>query len=190
MALKEAFLTDEPLEKSLGMAWSSDLEKLWISALDHKMSLMVVNEDSGEIMGLRVIRITKKNEHVDPSEFTDEDVLKLLGIFEYSEKFDFFSHYETTEIFEFFGLGVVPKYRRQGLGTILMETGVKFLQNLGIRPSYIKGSASSNFSRRIYEKCKFDPLHEFPIEEYKVDGKVVFDNTGEHKTFAIFGKSL
>lgn len=166
------------------------MEKLWLSALDHKMSLMVVNEDSGEIMGLRVIRVTNKDDHVDASEFKDEDVRKLLGIFEYSEKFDFFSHYGIAEVFEFFGLGVVPKYRRQGLGTILMETGVKFLQNLGTGPSFIKGSASSNFSRRIYEKCKFDHLYEFPIEEYKVDGKVVFDNTGEHKTFTIFGKSL
>ncbi|XP_045198004.2 arylalkylamine N-acetyltransferase 1-like [Mercenaria mercenaria] len=189
-ALKECFLTDEPLEKSLEMSWSSDVEDLWLSALRYRMSLMVVNENNGDIMGMRVIRVTKQSDHFNIDEIKDEKVRKIVDFFEYSsENFNFFAKYSISEMFEFFGLGVMPKYRRHGLGTLLVETGVKFLCNLQ-KPCYIKGSASSNYSKKIFEKCGFEMLAEFQFEDYKVDGKVVFDSTGEHKSLKVYGKCL
>ncbi|XP_045211609.2 uncharacterized protein LOC123563092 [Mercenaria mercenaria] len=187
-ALKQCILTDEPLAKSLELTWSPDVEDYYVSTLKQRMSLMVVNEKNGDIMGLRLIRTGIKSDHFD--NLTDEKVKKILGFIQFSSKdFEYFAKPGTSEAFGFNGLGVLPKYRRQGLGTLLTETGVKFLGNL-LKPCYIKGSATSNFSKRIFEKCGFETLAEFPYEDYKVDEKVVLDKMGENKSMKVYGKCI
>ncbi|XP_045198016.2 uncharacterized protein LOC123552420 [Mercenaria mercenaria] len=117
-AVEECFLTDEPLGKSMEMSWSSDAENLWLSALRYRMSLMAVNEKNGDIVGFRVIRVTKQSDHFNNDEIKDENVRKIVDLLEYSSKnFNFFANYDISEMFEFFGLGVIPEYRRHGLGT-------------------------------------------------------------------------
>ncbi|XP_053380305.1 uncharacterized protein LOC128548827 [Mercenaria mercenaria] len=189
--LKECFIDNEPLEKSLQMQWSSDMEDVWLNALKYNLSLMLVDKESEEIIGVRVIRVTRKSDYFEKNKYKDERVIKLLNFFDFTtDKCDFFSKFGVTEIFEFFGLGVVRKYRRRGFGKLLMETGVKFLDSLGIKPCYIRGSASSNFSKTIFEKCGFESVAEFSYEDYKVNGSVIFDNTGEHKSMTVYAKSL
>ena len=62
-----------------------------------------------------------------------------------------------------------------------------FLGNMGINPYFIKGEGTSNFSKKIYEKCGFETIMDYPFDEYVKDGHVVFDNTGEHKSMRVYG---
>jgi GNAT superfamily N-acetyltransferase len=162
------------------------VEEMWMSALTSKLSLMIVDENTKKIIGMRAIRVTKKSDHTDVSLIKDESVKKLLEFFEFtSEHSNVFEKYGITEYFEFFGLAVLPEYRQRGIGTVLMQAGVSFLGHLK-RPSYLKGSCSSNFSKKIYDKFDFEAVGDYAFEDYKVDGKVVFDNTGEHKSMKLY----
>ena len=155
------------------------------------MSILLVNKENGEVIGVRVIRVTRKSDQFEKDKFTDEQVVKLLDFFDHTtENFDIFNKFSVSEIFEFFGLGVVAKYRRRGYGTLLMQAGVKFLNNLEIKPCFIRGSASSNFAKKIFEKCEFETMVDFKYSDYKVNDHVVFDNTGEHKSMTVFCKCL
>jgi hypothetical protein len=49
---------------------------------------------------------------------------------------------------------------------------------------------SSNYSQRIYEKFNFETIHTFKYDEYKIDGEVVFKNTGEHKAMKVISSLL
>ncbi|XP_060602385.1 uncharacterized protein LOC132755523 [Ruditapes philippinarum] len=189
--LRDCFINDEPLEKSLQLQWSSEMAGVWLNALQHNMSILLVNNENNEIIGVRVIRVTRKTDQFEKDKCKDEQVLKLLNFFDYTtDTFDFFRKYNVSEIFEFFGLGVVSKYRRRGYGTLLMEAGVKLINNLEIKPCFIRGSASSNFAKTIFEKCEFETVADFPYCDYNVEDCIVFDDTGEHKSMTVYSKCL
>ena len=60
----------------------------------------------------------------------------------------------------FSGLGTNDKYRRRHLATRMLNTGIAFAKHLGIDPIYIKGEASNNYSKKVYENSGFEILHE------------------------------
>lgn len=189
--LKECFTDDEPLCKSVGMQWNKDFEAVWNNTFSYNLSVILVNENNGDIMGVRAIRVTTKGEQFDESNIQDGNVKKLLSYFAYaSEKTNVYEMYDLEEIFEFFGLGVAKQYRQRGIGAFLVDFAVKFIHNLGVKPCFIKSGASSNYSKKIFEKCGFEFLAEFPFDSYKVNGEVVFNNTGEHKSMNIYKKTF
>ncbi|XP_060602475.1 uncharacterized protein LOC132755600 isoform X1 [Ruditapes philippinarum] len=183
---KECFINDEPTGKSIGLEWSDELENFWLSTFKANLSIVLIKEDDGDIIGFRATKLIKKEAKIDISTIKDE---KLKTIVEFMSKgvTEFFDKYGIKEAFHFLGLGVAKKYRRRGLGTILMQTAIIFLGHLGISPYFVKGEGTSNFSKRIYENCGFDIVEDFPYEQYKKNDKVVFDNTGEHKSMRIYG---
>ncbi|XP_045211598.1 uncharacterized protein LOC123563083 [Mercenaria mercenaria] len=183
---KECFVYDEPLGKSIGIQWSDEFESLWLHTFEANLSIILVNEDNGEIMGMRATKLIKKGDHFDLDSLKDEKLRRIIEFMSYGVT-EFFNKYGIEEAFHFLGLGVAKKYRRRGLGKFLMQTAVKFLGNLGINPYYIKGEGTSNFSKKIYENCHFDIVMEYPFDEYKKDGNVVFDNTAEHKSMKVYG---
>jgi hypothetical protein len=44
----------------------------------------------------------------------------------------------------------------------------------------IKGEGTSNYSQRIFEKFDFEAIHTMKYDEYKIDGEIVFKNTGDN----------
>ncbi|XP_045206593.2 uncharacterized protein LOC123558797 [Mercenaria mercenaria] len=186
---KTCFIEDEPLVKSIGLHWSDDFESFWLNTFKANMSFILINKDNGEVIGLKATEFIKKEEKDNLKDFTDaklREIVELLGLGDR----DYFDKYKTEEAFHFLGIGVAKEYRRCGIGTFLVRVALKFLENLGISTYYIKCEASSNYSQRILEKCGFDTIKEVPYKDYKKYGKVVFDNTGEHKSMKIYGKCL
>ena len=70
-----------------------------------------------------------------------------------------------------------------------MRAAVYFIFNLGLGHVAIKAGGSSNFSKRVFEKLGFEKLSEIVYSEFKIDGKVVIKNTGEHKSEIRYGMS-
>jgi ribosomal protein S18 acetylase RimI-like enzyme len=189
--VKECFVDDEPLGKSIGLQWTKDLEEVWKDTLSHNLSVILVNEDNGDIMGFRAIRVTSKGEHWDDNAFQDDNLKKLFSFFAYSSNsFNVFERFGLEEVFEFFGLGVAKKYRQRGIGAFMIEFAVKFVHNLGVNPCFIKSTATSNFSKKIFENAGFEFLAEFPYDTYRVNGEIVFNNTGEHKSMKMYKRSF
>ena len=189
--LAEHNFPDEPTCKSIGLVWDEDANTVMMEALHQNMSIALVSDKTDEIIGLRIIHIGKRGEKLNVAKFHSEPVTKLLACLEYKDNcFDIYSHYNVEEAFQLFGLSIHREHRRKGLGLKLMQAALVFLSSLEIGPVVVKGDCSSNFSKRIYEKLDFELFGEIMFEDYKVDGKIVFANTGEHKSLKVYGKKI
>ncbi|XP_052817474.1 arylalkylamine N-acetyltransferase 1-like [Mya arenaria] len=178
---------DEPLGKSLNLQWSKERESSWRRTFDEGLSLMLLDSNNGEAIGIRIIKQDVKNKEIDPSKIQNDALRKIhTFIHQEVEKSRFYEKYGVEESFHFLGLAVSEKYQKKGHGKYLLEVGVEFVKNLGICP-YIHGEGSSAYSQKIYEKIGFETLKEVAFEDYKVNGEIVFKNTGVHKTFKVYG---
>jgi hypothetical protein len=52
----------------------------------------------------------------------------------------------------------------------------------------IKGEGTSNYSQRIFEKFDFEAIHTMKYDEYKIDGEIVFKNTGDNESTKCYVK--
>ena len=77
----------------------------------------------------------------------------------------------------------------KGIGLELMQAALFFISGLNIGPYVVRGNCT-NYSKRIYEKCDFDTLGEIKFADYRENGEVVVKDTGEHKSFKMFGKII
>jgi hypothetical protein len=68
----------------------------------------------------------------------------------------------------------------QAIISPVLSAGLMFCKEIGFDTVCIKGEGTSNYSQRIYEKFNFETIHTFKYDEYKINGEVVFKNTGEH----------
>ena len=88
------------------------------------------------------------------------------------------------------GFVVHKDYRHRGIGEKLMRAALYFIRNLNLGGVVIKAGGSSNYSKRVFEKLGFEKLSELTYAEFKMDGKVVIVNTGEHKSEIRYGLYL
>ena len=182
---------DEPLCISFGLTMSKELKEIILGTIKQNMSIALISSKTNEIVGLRVIRLAKKENKFNPDDFRSTAVRNMLHFFEYINKTsDVFQYYDVDEIFEFFGLSVHRDHRRKGIGLRLMKAAIVFLSSMNIGPAVMKGSCSSNFSKRIYEKLDFEQLLEIKYDDYKVDGETVINNTGQHKSVKMYAKTI
>jgi GNAT superfamily N-acetyltransferase len=182
-------IRDETLCKSLGVQWGAATQTLFSPAVESGMSLMAVTADTDEIMGLRLCHLIKVgDEPADNATLQgDEAFAAMLDYYLYQMKpVNFFDIYNTKEVFHFFGLTVERKYRRKGLGKFLLTAGVALGKELGFR--VVSGEASANYSIKIYQDMGFEELHSVNYADYTVNGVVVVQNTGEHKSCKVFAK--
>lgn len=105
-------------------------------------------------------------------------------------KADFFGHFGVDEAFHFLAMAVNDKYQRQGLAGKIFKVAVNMIRYIGHAPTYIKGEASSNYSKKIYAKHGFKELFQNPFDSYKIDGKCVICNTGEHTSMNFYGLKI
>lgn len=186
---KQCFIDDEPIVKSIGLEWSDEFESMWLETFMTGLSILLLNDESGKAIGFRAIRLLKKSDKLDIETFRDDKVKKVVRFVTLGTD-DFFAKYGTEQAIHFFGLGVAKEYRRRGIGTFLVRFAMKFIENLGINPYYIKSEGTSNFSKKSFEKCGFDTIAHYPYDEFMENGKVVFDNTGEHKSMKVYGMCI
>lgn len=179
------FMPDETICKAFGVVWNPFSEQKFLAVLKLNLSIMAVSEDTNEVMGIRTCRVTKKNDVNDFSDVTYENVKDLWTFLCHRDnEMDLFNRFNLTEIFHFVNLGVHRKYRRRGLGYILLSAGVALAKELGFKA--VKGEGTSNFSQRIYEKRGFETVLEIPYNQYKYKDGYLGERTGEHTSTKIY----
>ena len=183
-----SFTKDEPVNVGVGLEWPEELENAWMTSFRYQVSFMVVNKINKEVMGIRITRIEKRDENKKIEQIKDPAFEKYVRFMNYADhKVNFFDKYPEKECFYFFGLGVDEKYRNQGLAEKMMKLALRFLSNLGVNNIAIKGEGSSNFSKRVYEKCGFETLYDLPFTEYKLEDIQVVQYEGIHKSMKGYG---
>lgn len=181
------FVPDEPLSAAFGVVWSPDFEKLVLSDLKKNLSVMAVSDDTNEIMGIRVCGLRTKTDSTSLDHMEDEPLRSLFTFLAHKDgEIDFFNKFDVSEQFHFLSLAVHAKYRRRGLGSILLGTCVALAKELGFK--VIKGEGTSNFSQRIYEKYGFETVCILPYDQYKYKDKFVSEGTGIHTCTKIYVK--
>ncbi|XP_052819151.1 uncharacterized protein LOC128245003 isoform X2 [Mya arenaria] len=185
---RKFFMTGEPINKAVGMEWTDELRGLWLSSFRLHFSLAAVNEADGDIMAIRTTRITKKTDFVDPEQIQTSGLKRLFVYCNYcDQKADFFNYFGVEEAFHFYGLACADKYKNQGLASKLFKAAVDMIRYLDIPGVHIKGEATSNYSKMIYDHAGFKELFDQPFETFIVDGEVVVPNTGIHKSMKVYG---
>ena len=179
------FVPDEPLSVAFDVVWCPDFEKLVLANLKENLSVMAVSDDTNEVMGIRVCGVRKKTDSDNLAEIENEPLRSLFEFLSHkNEEIDFFNKYGVSEQFHFLSLAVNAKYRRRGLGNILLGTCVALAKELGFKA--IKGEGTSNFSQRIYEKQGFETVFVLPYDQYKYKDKYVSEGTGIHTCTKIY----
>ncbi|XP_060595211.1 uncharacterized protein LOC132749475 [Ruditapes philippinarum] len=188
---REYFMTDEPMNKGLGMKWTDELEQFWTNSFDLNLSLMFLNEKDGEPIAFRTTRIARYDDTNDIDSIQDQPLKEMVRFLDYCDKeAEFFGHFNTKEAFHFLGLGVAPNYRHRGYATKIFNTAIDMIRNFGIDPVYLKVEGSSNFSKKIFEKAGCEILYEKFFDDWVVDGEKPYKDTGIHKSMKNYGMEL
>ena len=190
--MKDNFVPHEPLVQLFGVQWDKDAENYWNAVFDQGMSLILTSKENGDIIAARGIEIIKKTDSIDTAGISDERLRNLLDYLNYCDQHaKFFEHYGAEEAVHFAGLGVSQAYRRRGIATQLLTDAVNLVKNLDLKCVYIKGEASSDYSKKIYDKLDFDVLYEQIYEDYNdVNGKHLMLNKTKHKSNKVYGKRI
>ena len=64
------------------------------------------------------------------------------------------------------------------------------VKNFELGPILLRVEATSNFSKKIFEKLEFDNLAEVIYDNYKENGEVVFKNMGDNRSVILYAKLL
>ena len=180
---------DDPL----CMIMDEETREMFRDVFEHNLSLALVSTSTREIIGLRVIKIGRKDySPIDFEKIQSEGTRKLFEFDTYKDEyFDVFAHYSVEEAFEFYGLSVHIDYRRKGIGLKLMKAALLFISSMGTGPVLVKGDCDSNYSKCIYERLGFDCLAELTFDDYnKAKGENIIIDTGKHKSFKMYGKII
>ncbi|WAR12837.1 hypothetical protein MAR_027017 [Mya arenaria] len=142
---------------------------------------MLIEKDTGEPIGIRTNRFTWDGEVFDPTLIKQDAVrYTVLLCIRGTERVDFFKRYGTTQAFHFFGLATAHAHMRKGVT-------LDMIRNLGIGTVFAKGEATSKCSQKIYKEFGFEELFNQPYATFEVDGKFIFQDTGKHKSFKVYG---
>ena len=179
------FMPDETICGAFGVVWNPFSEKKILSVLKHNLSIMAVSDDTNEVMGIRTCRVIKQSDKSDLSDVTYENVKAMWTFLGHKdEEIDLFSRVGVSEMFHFVTLGVHKKYRRRGLGSILLGAGIALAKEVGFKA--IRGEGTSSFSQRIYDKHGFETVIEIPYNQYRYQDGYLGERTGEHTSTKIY----
>ncbi|CAC5384626.1 unnamed protein product [Mytilus coruscus] len=189
--IREHFHPDETLAKSLGYDADEEFDQLVTSAHKDNLSLLLISDKTDEIIACRTIILAHRVESFDFSKLKNDKLVKLLKFLNHkNEEMDVYKRFNIDTCINFVFLGTHKEHRQQGIAFKIFQAALQFSKELGINPVCIKGEGSGVYSQRIYEKSGFETLHTFKYDEYKVDGDIVFKDTGIHKSTKVYVKQL
>ncbi|XP_053381170.1 uncharacterized protein LOC123552437 [Mercenaria mercenaria] len=184
----EHFITHEPSHVALGVPWNQEVEKFWLKTLQLNLSLMFLNDETGEPMAFQIIDIAQLDDKIELGAIQTPAYKELIRYCVYcDEQSDFFEHFGITETFHLLGLAVADKYKRRGIATQMVNAAIEMIRNFRSGPVCVKVEGSSIFSQKIFEKSNFEILFELPFATWEVDGQFPIQNTGIHKTVKAYG---
>ena len=175
------------------MNMDEETREIFQEVFQHNLSLALVSSSTREIIGLRVIKLGGKEDFsADFKKIKSEGTRKLFEFDTFKDEyFDVLAHYDVQEAFEFYGLAVHKDFRRKGIGLKLMQAALLFISSMDLGSVLVKGDCDSYYSQCIYERLGFECLAEFMFDDYnKVKGDTVIVDTGEHKSFKMYGKII
>ena len=162
---------------------------IFLFQIKQNVSLILISDTTGQIVAARVSNIGRKDKTFDPDTIPNEGLRKIFGLLGVLYSLcDAYEHYKVDEYFGFVALGVHKNYRRKGIGLKLQTAAVNLVKNFEMGPIVLKGEGTSNFSKKIYEKLRFDILAEIMYDNHKENGDVVFKNMGDNKSIKLYGK--
>lgn len=157
--------------------------------LSQNVSVLLISNTTDEIIACRTMAIAKRNEAAEKTENMKWEKIMDFLCHRYHEM-DVFKRFNVDTAVAFIALATHRDHRAQGIASKLMQATILFCKELGLSPVCIKGEGTSNYSQRIYEKFDFETIHTMKYDEYKIDGEVVFKNTGDIESTKCYVKQL
>ena len=186
---RDMFVPDEPVMRSISFDFDEEFKGYVASGLKQNLSIALISDATGEIVGVRLMNILNKNVTFDTANLKSEKFKLIADFILYLRSLaDVFEHYSVEDVIRFSAISVHRDFRCKGIGSKLMKAAISYVGNLGLGPVVVTGEGSSNYAKRIYEKCGFDSLAEVVFADYKADGHVVFQGLEEHKLERLYGK--
>jgi len=133
----------------------------------NKLSFVALDKATGDLAGLRVATIVKKDHPEPPPTFKhkiNQDMFN--GLDELDAQCGIWEKYPHLDKYaDFFGISVDPKYRQQGLCTELYKRAILWSKSRGL--SIAKVSFSSPYSRKAGKKHGFRELGRMQCIDFK-----------------------
>ncbi|KAL4218870.1 hypothetical protein ACF0H5_021458 [Mactra antiquata] len=159
-----------------------------MSSVKFNLSLIFIDKETRDIIAMRIIRIASKDDVLDLDSFKSQSIKDMFAYLACLNKHgDFFGHYGVSEAFHFFGLAVNEKYGQRGYAEKICRAAINMIRHFGIDQVYIKGEASSNYSKKVYPKVGFEELGEVRYDTFEIDGRKPIQNTGIHESMKVYG---
>ena len=189
--MKEHFHPDETLCKSIGQTVDDELSNILMKNLSENLSVLLISNTTDEIIACRTMAIAKRNEAADGSKTENIKWVKIMDFLRHRyHEMDVFKRFNVDTAVAFIALATHRDHRAQGIASKLMQATLLFCKELGLSPVCIKGEGTSNYSQRIFEKFDFEAIHTMKYDEYKIDGEIVFKNTGDNESTKCYVKQL
>lgn len=191
--LSQHFYPDEILCKSIGLVIEEGMKKLLVERYKGNMSLLLISDVTHEVIGARTITVESIQEHTTGVVSTiQHEMVRTIHTFlsHKNTEMDVFKRFGVDHAVHFLNIAIRHDYRKQGLASKLMKAALLFVKDIGLDPVCITGEGTSNYSQSIYDKLQFEMLHSVMYEDYKVNGDVVFKDTGVNKSCKFYAIQL
>lgn len=141
---------------------------------------MAVDTANGnKIVGVRAHRVQRRDEQVEENNHEEGDpCAPLLQLVDFAfQRYNPWTKLGIEKLLYFKFLSVHRDYRGRGVSAKMMEFTFDFMRRERIPVAYVL--ASSAFSQAVFRKAGFQLVDEMRYEDYKVDGKRVFQPKDE-----------
>lgn len=187
--IREHFIPDEPMSKSVNLHWDAEMEELTLGSLEQNLTVAMVSSASGEIIGGQVVTVEDRSNNFDKTKWKSKALVQVFDVCfnQLNNLSNIFDYFNVEEVVHLYQLGVHQKHRHKGIGTKLIMAVKELVRSFDIGPVVLRVEGSSNFSKLIFEKLGFETLAEIIFANYEDEGKIVFANTGEHNSVRLYG---
>ncbi|XP_078042743.1 uncharacterized protein LOC144473062 isoform X2 [Augochlora pura] len=199
---------------------AEELEELCLDAAKDGVSVVAIDVESGEVIGVAFNKIQvlksplEKGAFETFSENCRHKASKCLVDFmiNVDSRINLFKHYNTHCIFECMFLATLPQKQKRRIGESLVSSSIEVarelkrgnqvkipvvkngdnnVQNQAAIPNIVSAIMTSNYSQKIAKKCGFETLARVSYDEFHFDGMSFSDRIGdEHRDTTLVAKRL
>ncbi|XP_014239679.1 dopamine N-acetyltransferase-like [Cimex lectularius] len=195
--LRNNFFADEPLNNSVGLCQrgesNEELEKLSISTLKDRLSVMAINSNNEVIAVVLNGVLTEKDldESLIKLENNSDEKCKTIFrvLYRLNHSLQLFKKYKVDKMFECRILSVDAKYRGLGLANKLIIRSEELAKDFGFK--VFKTDSTGLFSQRTLMKLGHEAVFEVNYEDIKDEnGEQIFKTKPPHTCLKIMTKIL
>ncbi|CAK9818132.1 hypothetical protein ANTPLA_LOCUS9642 [Anthophora plagiata] len=188
---------------------TEELEELCLDAAKDGVSVVAIDVNTGEVVGVAFNKIqvlknsTEKSAFEIFSENCKHKSSKALVDFmiNVDARINLFRHYNAECIFEIMFLATLPGMQKRRIGEVLVSSSIEVanelkrngitvkipvtvnddntMQNLEAIPSLVSAIMTSNYSQKIAAKCGFESLVTVGYDQFNFNGKTFSERIGK-----------